>query len=250
MISDLVDFIDLDEPSLGDRNFAPVKLRSAMTSASNTSPQGRLWTGQSINCSLLLQTSESGSLPMNCVLPNMFFGNMSILPDPFLAELPSGYSTGVIRQYLPRINSTARRDIITDSEWPTNCDTNPDGFYVKFGATNFNYITTTGWGNWSLEACMPGNQTESPWRAVRSRQDFGEELYLNISLVSNDPTAVYTTAEERGGLFKFVLNTTAGYFELPNYMNGQRPGPLLDEDPMIHCSGDCAYQSFSLDIDS
>lgn len=44
--------------------------------------------------------------------------------------------------------------------------------------------------------------------------------------------------------FKMSLNTTAGYFELPNYKNGQLPGPLLSDDPELHCDEQCTRQHF------
>ena len=91
---------------------------------------------------------------------------------------------------------------------------------------------------------MPANLTQSPWRAARTRQDITEELYLNISLVSADPMQQYVTPEDQGGLFKISLDTTLGYFELPNYMSGKQPGPLLDEDPMNHCGGNCSNQAY------
>ncbi|CAN9289767.1 unnamed protein product [Alternaria alternata] len=227
MVPSLTDILDqFDNEDLPDLNVIPVKVRSAMAATSNLSPQGRLWTSRPIKCSQAVVKSDAAALPMNCVLPNMTFGNMSLLPDPFFAELPAGYSTGPIRQYLPRMNSTAHRVVITEPEFPTNCADLP------------------GWGNWSLEVCMPANLTQSPWRAVRTRQDITEELYLNISLVSVDPMQQYVTPEDQGGLFRISLDTTLGYFELPNYMNGEQPGPLLDEDPMNDCGGNCSNQAY------
>ena len=56
---------------------------------------------------------------------------------------------------------------------------------------------------------MPANLTKSPWRATRKRQDFIEDLYLNISLDAADGMYGSTTPQERGGLFKISLATTA-----------------------------------------
>lgn len=36
-----------------------------------------------------------------------------------------------------------------------------------------------------------------------------------------------------------TVNTTAGYFELPNYLNGKVAGFLLKEDPNTMCGDDC-----------
>lgn len=45
------------------------------------------------------------------------------------------------------------------------------------------------------------------------------------------------------GYYRVTLNTTAGYFEVPNYMNNNLPGPLLAIDPLDACGSDCASQS-------
>ncbi|PHH90079.1 hypothetical protein CDD83_4587 [Cordyceps sp. RAO-2017] len=79
------------------------------------------------------------------------------------------------------------------------------------------------------------------WKAQRSRQDFSEELFLRADLPSvSGPElpllkpGIYTA--------KITLDTTAGHFELPNYMNGQVAGPLLDDDPGKFCLQDCINQ--------
>ncbi|KAK3644005.1 hypothetical protein LTR56_009857 [Elasticomyces elasticus] len=247
-VADIADQFDpeyMERPS-GD-NLITVLARSAMTSADVISPQSRLWTGESINCTQTLKKADFSVIPLSCIYgAGNTFTNFTELPDPFLAQLPSGYSTGLIRQYIPRINSTARREIVTEASFPTDCGRLPGAFYVRYGSINPGSSALTGWGNWSLEACMPANLSTSPWRATRKRQDFTEELYLNISL--GDPYLTYentiaTDATEQGGPFKITLRTTAGFFELPNYRNGQRPGKLLDDSPVGLCSGDCAHQA-------
>lgn len=237
-VSDLTDMISLTERSASDARSVTVLTRTALTTANNVDPQSRLWTGQPINCSApMYTTSVSGRMPEPCVVsrPGNTFVNMSLLSDPFIAELPTNYSTGLIRQYLPRINSTARRDIITEADFPADCDTRRDAFYAHYAAVNPNYIHMTGWGTWSLLVCMPTNMSQSPWLATRNRQHFSEELFLNISVLSAGPTEYNERPEQRGGLFKITLETTAGYFELPNYMNGEQPGPLLRWDPTDDC---------------
>lgn len=85
---------------------------------------------------------------------------------------------------------------------------------------------------------MPANVTQSPWRPTRNRQDFSEELYLKVSVsfpIDNIPP---------DNAYKITLNTTAGYFELPNYMNGGTAGPLLDEDPNNICGNHCLPQGY------
>ncbi|KAL2008765.1 hypothetical protein VTN00DRAFT_6959 [Thermoascus crustaceus] len=45
---------------------------------------------------------------MVCMQGGVALGNMSLLQNPFLAQLPSDYGTGLIRQFVPRFNSTAK----------------------------------------------------------------------------------------------------------------------------------------------
>lgn len=246
----LTDMIGLTDKSVSDALSMTVLTWTALTTANTVDPQSRLWTGQPINCSApMYTTSVSGRMPEVCVVsrPGNTFGNMSLLSDPFIAELPTNYSTGLIRQYLPRINSTARRDIVTEADFPSDCDTRRDVFYARYAAVNPNIIPMTGWGTWSLIVCMPANMSRSPWLATRNRQHFSEELFLNISVLSVGPVELNETPEQRGGLFRITVETTAGYFELPNYMNNEQPGPLLHWDPTDDCLAmhDCSSQPFS-----
>ncbi len=85
---------------------------------------------------------------------------------------------------------------------------------------------------------MPTNVTESPWKPTRDRQDFSEELYIKITL-SDCPADVIDSIPQSPSFYRITVNTTAGYFELPNYMNGGVAGPLLDQDPIYKCGIDC-----------
>ena len=87
---------------------------------------------------------------------------------------------------------------------------------------------------------MPADMTESPWKETRRRQDFSETLYLTLSV-----TGSYGINFGPGGYYKITLNTTAGFFELPNYMNGQIPGPLIDGEPEEYCGHDCESQGYT-----
>lgn len=88
---------------------------------------------------------------------------------------------------------------------------------------------------------MPGNQSVSPWKAQHTRQDFREEMYLNINISLGDDESSSTHA----GVYysKISVDTTAGFFELPNYMNGGIAGPLLEDDPSNYCGLDCQLQA-------
>ncbi|KAJ7720622.1 hypothetical protein B0H16DRAFT_1792651 [Mycena metata] len=219
---DLMDHFNNQEPSLRSYDFGETTtlLRDRLGSTDTTTPQAQLWS-RTTTCNMLLPiTSTQGT----CITPSeqYTFGNMSQLEDPFLTQLPSGFSTGLIRQFAPCINSTARRENITQEQFPQGCDTLPGAFYVKYE----NISTLNTFPGFTFKACMPAN--------VR----FSEVLYLAVNFTTTGgwrdlqvPTGVYFA--------RVTVNTSAGFFELPNYMNGGVAGPLLAEDPTVRAPGKC-----------
>jgi hypothetical protein len=162
--------------------------------------------------------------------------NILSLNESFYAQLPDGFNTGVLRQFAPRVNSTATYETVGYSEFPSNCDSIPGAFYSNYYSEYQVYERTNIWG---VTACMPANLTISPWQVTRDRQDFSETLYLNFTII----TGSSGDTPLRGSLYRITVNTTAGYFELPNYMNEGVPGPLLEKDPGSLCGADCPYQN-------
>ncbi|KAJ7720621.1 hypothetical protein B0H16DRAFT_1335984 [Mycena metata] len=223
---DIMDHFDNQAP-LFDFGETTALLRDRLGSTGTTTPQAQLWS-RNTTCDSLLTEG-------NCLIPDNHysFGNISQLEDPFFTQLPSGFSTGLIRQFAPRINSTARRENITQEEFPQGCDTLPGAFYVKY--ENVSALNT--FPGFMFEACMPANVSASPWKATRDRQDFSEVLYLAVNLT----TAGGWDARVPLGTFfaRITVNTSAGFFELPNYINGGIPGPLLADDPTVHAPGKC-----------
>lgn len=172
--------------------------------------------------------------------------NVSELSSPFLAQLPVGYHTGLVKQFSLRINSTVTWEtILSPDEIPADCNGGTvNSFYAR-------YANATSDSHWSIEACVPGYQHLSPWKHTYSRQDFTEVLYLNISVVGYGDSGLDYEAEGYdfstiGGIFKITSETTAGYFELPNYMNRGQAGSLIDGDPdnSSNCGFDCEPQVF------
>lgn len=150
-------------------------------------------------------------------------GKISSLQDPFLAQLPSGYSTGPIQQFIPRINSTAQYENISQAKDLSNCSSLPGSFYVNYSNATSNESA------WGFKACMPIDQTNSPWINTRNRQDFFEELFTNVTLsgYSAGPgESIRGPNQSASTFYRITINTTAGYFELPNYMNGGVAGPF------------------------
>ncbi|CAI7610564.1 unnamed protein product [Penicillium discolor] len=152
----------------------------------------------------------------------------------FYSQVPSGFNTGLIRQFAPRANSTATYEIIEASQFPVNCGSSSEAFYAEYSAS-YSWYNTFSWG---VTACMPGNMTKSPWQTDRNRQDFSEVLYLNMT-----QDEYFSDDAGRAILYRITVNTTAGFFELPNYMNQGVPGPLLDQDPADICDQYCLKQN-------
>lgn len=144
------------------------------------------------------------------------------MPDPFYAQMPAGSNTGVRREFIPRVNFTTEFTCLNKSawEWPAEC--NDEQALLLECHDQWVGPASLGWG---IRACMPPGSTNSPWKPTRGRQGFTETLYINATsgIIDND----YDLC-----LAKIELKTTAGMFELPNYMNDGKPGPLLAEDPI------------------
>jgi hypothetical protein len=240
----LVDLPDQFSSKLGapdSSNLVVALTREALKTARTWTVPSQLWPGVGTSCDTLTVSDE---LPIYCVEGPTFqgiFGNVlggnTRAGYPFLAELENGFNTGVIRQFIPRVNSTAQYASIDESDFPTSCDKLPDAFYVQ-------YSNATGGdcpGTWALEACMPSNVTQTPWKSTRDRQDFSEELYLNITVTGCDMLNSFD-ATANNSYFRLAINTTAGYFELPNYMNGGVPGDVLENDPNSLCGSDCEIE--------
>ncbi|CAG7988839.1 unnamed protein product [Penicillium salamii] len=191
-----------------------------------------LWQSSGTHCTSLNDTS-----PTYCG-SNMTFKTLPKLQDPFIAQLPNGFNTGVLRQYAPRLNSSAQVESLSLSELPAVCNTDRS-FHVSYQGTD-----------WAVQACYPlktyPNSTdglyplgqerslrydESPWRQTRDRQDVSEELFLGLKLKNQSRTVGPESTRFFEQAWKITASTTSGWFELPNYMNSGKPGALEDKDP-------------------
>ena len=98
---------------------------------------------------------------------------------------------------------------------------------------------------------MPDNMPESPWKPTRARQDFSEKLYFNVTRTSAliDHMPGWAGGPPGTFFYSVAVNTTAGYFELPNIMNNQSVGPLLVDDPNDICGADCEIEGIGFTPD-
>ena len=200
-----------------DDNSIVVLTRGTLASTLRTQQPSHMWQGSSASC-----TTDAGLTDaIYCHGGGVTLANISALSDPFWAPLPANFSTGLIRQFAPRINSSVQFQDISADEFPQRCDKIGGAFYVDYFYAEEAPAMDMGYG---IQACMPENVTETPWKSTRKRQDFSEKLYLNITLID-------APGHTKTSYYNVTLGTTAGYFELPNYMNGETAGPILDIDP-------------------
>lgn len=193
------------------------RLRSKLASVSEYDFQSSLWQEGTPQCN---SSSHYNFIP-ECFGGGGTFKNLTTLLNPYFVQLPSGINTGLLTQYIPRINSSVQYSNVSVDEFPPNCKDKGDAYYIEYAASESN-------GNiFRIQVCMPDDQSKSPWQETQDRQDISESLFLNITF--GDPDTLDWNPEN--ATFKISANTTLGYFELPNYRNKLKSGPLLTKDP-------------------
>lgn len=139
------------------------------------------------------------------------------------SPLPSSFSKNAfpIAQYAPRMNSSVIYVNITENEFKENCrnETDNGGFYAKYGVDTESL-------RFKFEACMPTDLRNTPWKVTRDRQDITEKLYLGLGLYGISGASLDMV------YWKLEVGTSLGYFELPSEQNNNKPGRLLDKDPL------------------
>lgn len=221
-----------------DGGLATIHLRFRLESVARSDPQFRLWAREPVCGSSVGNESN----PVCGTSGGYAFDGVPLLQDPFWCQLPSGFNTGLIQQFAPRVNFTTRYENVTSDAFPQNCGSTSESLYIRHESYN-NSDNADLFGDYAVDICMPN--ITFPWKVTDSRQDFSEELYLNITLGEVCEQCDYAYNGIPGNyMFKVTLNTSAGYFELPNYMNNQLPGPLLDGRPTQYCGDLCVPQGY------
>lgn len=213
-----------------DNQLTVLVTREALSTTRSTVPIPQLWHGGNFSCEdgvAGLEDDAKGMGMITCGVGSTL-QKWTWEHDPFLAELENSFTSGLVRQFAPRFNSTSRYESVEDSLWPRDCANRDGSFFTRFASNDSDTGTS-----WFMEVCMPADQRVSPWEDTRARQEFAEELFLNLS-----------TTGGAGSVYHLSLNTTAGYFELPNIMNEGLPGKLLDKDPNAYCDSQCKGQGY------
>ncbi|KAK0658726.1 hypothetical protein QBC41DRAFT_287500 [Cercophora samala] len=137
----------------------------------------------------------------------------------FVSKMPMGTNTGMIRAHALRLNSSA--PVCTDipeQDFPSPCP-GPKPFVTSMATEGLSV-------DLSINICVPGNQSGDPWSVSWDRQEITEQLYVQVRHPRSSPTsALYNTT------MVCTVNTTRGFFELPNFHNDFTPGPLVDSIP-------------------
>lgn len=140
----------------------------------------------------------------------------------FVASLPAGSATGVLREHLMRLNSSIKCEEIDRSAMPSPCP----------GPRPFTASLTRGIQT-NISVCIPGNYTASPWTLSRNRQEHVEDMYIDIWDTAYAPFGG-TWASDFGNLTSTMhcaARTTRGFFELGNAQNRNTYGPVLANWP-------------------
>jgi hypothetical protein len=146
-----------------------------------------------------------------------------VLPDFFVAGIPVGSTTGVLRQHLMRLNSSLSCEEIDPGDFPSPCP----------GDRPF-IVSYEGVVDTDVRICVPGNYTAFPWTLSRSRQEHIEEMYIDIKDTYVPSNTRWNSANppfNTSSTIRCMATTTRGYFELGNDWNNNTYGPLLEHWP-------------------
>ena len=215
-VSDSEDlFDDTNEFSVVDMD----RLRNELATVSNSEYQPYLWKKE-LDCGT---APALGYSSQSCTATDSTFYNISSIPEPYTAQIPSGFQTGLVRQFVPRMNSSVSYNNITATPSSfESCISDSASYFVQH---TYNRTQLT------VQVCMP-DAIQSPWKPTGDRQDIIERLFLKIR--SNESIYTYSYNIPANATFELVVNSTLGYFELPNYYN-KIAGPLLTIDPRYDC---------------
>lgn len=152
-----------------------------------------------------------------------YYQKMSLMSIPFyVTAFPPDFNTGVLREHAIRFNTTVSCETVPRSSYPDIC---PGGRPLT---GEFSSSETRN------RYCVAGDYTAVPWTIDRNRQDSTEELWVDNYIPYRSAITLVSSFAESGVnniTVHCAANTTRGYFELPNFYNGDTPGTLLEEWP-------------------
>ncbi|KAI4646106.1 uncharacterized protein J4E79_010615 [Alternaria viburni] len=142
------------------------------------------------------------------------------VPDFFVAGVPAGTTTGVLRQHLMRLSSSIQCQEVDPSEFPSQCP-GDQPFTVSWDVLDT-----------KVRMCVPGDYTAFPWDLSRGRQEHIEEIHIDVNDTSiaddfDSTNLMWDTSYS----IRCTATTIRGYFEMGNNWNHNTYGPLLERWP-------------------
>jgi hypothetical protein len=203
------------------------QMASALASITVDEPQSNIW---SVNATYKPRVEDFGrpfyiepkSLRYWVFPPGALYTvTLDTVPDFFVAGLPVGTTTGVLRQHLMRLNSSLSCEEIDPSDFPSPCPGD------RPFTVSWKRVVDT-----DVRVCVPGNYTASPWTLSRNRQEHTEEMYIDVNNTSiGELSSSENPRLNTSYTIRCIARTTRGYFELGNDWNNYIYGPLLEQWP-------------------
>lgn len=140
----------------------------------------------------------------------------------FVSSLMNSTNTGVLRQLSMRLNSTSTCTSEDSSAFPTTCPGDRP------------FVSALSLRGMNISICTPGNYAETPWTLSRDRQDILEELWIDLAIgpdAENMEDLEIQWGVPTNWTLHCTVNTTRGYFEIPNAHTNNNPGTLLEKWP-------------------
>lgn len=142
----------------------------------------------------------------------------------FVAAMPNDTETGILREHVIRLNSTAKCTPIAESAFPSSCS-GPHPLETSFKSPNL-----------TINICVPGDYTgltQPAWNLTRNPQNLSEELYISAYVPYFQEYDTSWDFDQIATNFTVhcTANTTRGYFELGNILNNFTPSDLVQEWP-------------------
>ena len=161
----------------------------------------------------------------------------------FTSALPIGSNTGVLRYLGLRMNTSIDCQLVPQTLFPATCSSD-NGFYRDFSNMNdsdpddfYSGTLPPGHPSYRGRICAPGEVLASPWKETPNRQDIQEDLWIDFTFsnltLPKRYGGYYPLADRANFTQHCTSNSTLGFFEVPNYWNGNIVGPLLTEPPSV-----------------
>ena len=205
-------------------------LIKSLATVNNMDFQPYLWRDPGSDWSEIGMSGSDSAMGSTFFLPYEYDQKLRYFVSAFL----NNTNTGVLREHAMRLNSSAECMTIDETAFPTTCD-GPDPFMASYRSQVRapRYDNVPGFGNFTIDVCVPGNLSASPWTLSRDPQHITEHLYIKVHVDYAATLAWDLLGETANFTVHCTGNTTRGYFELPNSRNDLTASPLLEKWPDV-----------------